>query len=201
MAPLKEKNDDEIIKQEALGRKVEIEEGLLKELLQNNKDMQKQLDVLSANAAATSQGMPLIKRKKETFVKMRKWQDKYVLAWENVGKAEKPRYVYSEFNPQTRESIDYINLMLEGEKESLKLNYIEFLRESETIFVKVKARKELEDTVITQGMVQKKDFAENGYGMFETQVQVPVEVIIKNFAFEVVLEDGREIVMEEKFLG
>jgi hypothetical protein len=139
--------------------------------------------------------------KKETLLKMRKWQDKYFIGFVNKGKENKPLYVYSEYNPQTREQVQFCDIILDGEKEPVKLEYVEFLREAEKVLVKMKKKVELEDKITRQGMVQKKDFADNGYGMFETMVNVPVDVIEKQFAFVVELEDGRELEISQECIG
>lgn len=182
----------------------EVDVELLKELIEQNKKFQQDIIDLQKNAVAqnSNQGLEMMKTgKKETLLKMRKWQDNYFIGFVNKGKENKPLYVYSEYNPQTREQVQFCDVILDGVKDPIKLEYVEFLRESERVLVKMKKRIELEDKVTRQGFVQKKDFADNGYGMFETMVQVPIDVIEKQYAYVVELEDGRELEITQECIG
>lgn len=184
--------------------KIEVDSETLRELISQNKKFQEDIIDLKKNAVAQNpnQGLELFKTaKKETLLKMRKWQDKYFIGFANKGKENKPLYIYNEYNPQTREMVQFCDVILDGADEPVKLEYVEFLRESEKVLVKMKKKIELEDKVTRQGMVQKKDFADNGYGMFETMVNVPVDVIEKQYAFVVELEDGRELEISQECIG
>lgn len=184
--------------------KIEVDADTLKELIAQNKKFQQDIIDLQKNAVAQNpnQGLEIMKTaKKETLLKMRKWQDKYFIGFVNKGKENKPLYIYSEYNPQTREQVQFCDVILDGEKEPVKLEYVEFLRESEKVLVKMKRKIELEDKITRQGFVQKKDFADNGYGMFETMVQVPIDVIEKQYAYVVELEDGRELEISQECIG
>jgi hypothetical protein len=188
--------------------KVEVDTDVLKELIAQNKKLQADVIDLQKNAVAQTPNRAgfnnpemMMTGKKETLLKMRKWNDKYFIGFANKGKPEKPLYIYNEYNPQTREMIQFCDVILDGEKDPIKLEYVEFLRDSEKILVKMKKKIELEDKVTRQGFVQKKDFADNGYGMFETMVQVPVDVIEKQYAFVVELEDGRELEVTQECIG
>lgn len=83
----------------------------------------------------------------------------------------------------------------------LKLDYLDYLQNSEPVFVKLLRKVEEEEEVINQGRVFKKDFVENGYGMFETTVQVPVEVVIPHYKYVVELEEGGELEISDRFVG
>jgi len=188
--------------------KIEVDTETLKELINQNKKLQQDIVELQKNAVATNpnqsnfNSMEMMKTaKKETLLKMRKWQDKYFIGFVNKGKDSKPLYIYNEYNAQTREMVQFCDVILDGEKDPLKLEYVEFLRESEKVLVKMKRKIELEDKVTRQGFVQKKDFADNGYGMFETMVQVPIDVIEKQYAYEVELEDGRLLEITQECIG
>lgn len=188
--------------------KMEVDVKTLKELIESNKKLQESnarlegmVDQLNANAVATSQqGATMMRRNKDYFLDMRRWEGKYFLGYENVGTDKKPLYIYNEYNPQTRESVQYCNIILDGVEKPIKVEYVRFVRESEIIKVKQLSKSEHEE-VIVQGMVQKKDFAENGYGMFETMVTVPMEVVYKKYTYKVLLEDGRELEIDEKCLA
>lgn len=181
---------------------VNVDKATLKELIQTVKDQAKSIEDLQKNAVAQNpnQGMEISSAPKFKEPKTRKWQDKYFIGYENIGKPNNPKYVYDIYNPQTREMEQFCNVILDGEEKPIKLNYVDFVRESERVKVKIKKTIELPDLVITQGYVQKKDFADNGYGMFETMVSVPLNVITKQYNYLIEVEDGRELeVTEEAF--
>lgn len=188
----KEENSDGMVK---------VDPNVLKELIAQNKEFQKSIIELQKNAVAQTPntGTTMMKTSnKETLIKIKYWNGKLFLGYENVGTEKKPVYVYSEYNALTRENIQFCNVILEGEDKPLKLTYVDFLRESEKVLVKLKKKIEMEDKITNQGFIQKKDFAENGYGMFETMVQVPVEVIEKQYAYVVELENGSEVELPEQ---
>lgn len=200
----KEEKKNPPLESKVKGEKVEVDVDTLKELIATVKTQAKSIEDLQKNAVAQNpnQGLEMMKTgKKETLLKMRKWQDHYFIGFVNKGKENKPLYIYSEYNPQTREQVQFCDVILDGVKDPIKLEYVEFLRESERVLVKMKKRIELEDKVTRQGFVQKKDFADNGYGMFETMVQVPIDVIEKQYAYVVELEDGRELEITQECIG
>lgn len=187
--------------------KIEVDKETLLELIKSNKEMAKSIEQLQSNAAATSgmgnNGPMVLRKNRDSVMRIMKWNDKYVLGFKNMGKPTKPLYVYKEYNAQTRENIEFVNIVLEGEVEAEKVQYVEFLREAERVEVKKLKQVEHED-IKEQGMVYKKDFAENGYGMFETMVQVPVEIITKTYTYTVQLpaeDGGRELEIEGQWVN
>lgn len=187
-------------------KKIEVSETLLRELIAQNKDLTTKVDILTSNAAANSSfnnspnNLMMVRKNKDTFLKLRKWNDKFVLGYENKGTEKRPLYVYNEYNVNTRENVQFCNIILEGEETPIKLEYVTFRRDAETIFVKKVSQKE-DEKVTVQGYVHKKDFNDSGYGMFETMVQVPVEVIEKVYTYTVETEDGRQFDIEGQFIG
>lgn len=188
---------------------IEVNESTLRDLIKQNEELSKQVQVLS-NAVETNQNMQgmkpmVLNKKKDTFLKVKMWQDKVFLGYENVGQPNRPRYVYSEYNPTTREQIEFCNVILRNSdgtiEKPLKVRYVDFMRDCDVMELKQIKRIELDDTITTQGMVQKKDFASNGYGTFITDIHVPVEVVSKNYAFIVQLEDGTELELPESALA
>lgn len=209
MAKEEVKKTEEATNKAEKAEKVEVDAGLLKELIESNRRLQESnsklegmVDQLNANAVATSpqNNTTVMRRNKDYFLNMRMWEGKYFLGYENVGTEKRPLYIYSEYNPQTRESVQYCNIILDGVEKPIKVEYVRFVRDSEIVKVKQLSKSEHEEVVV-QGSVQKKDFAENGYGMFETMVTVPMEVIYKKYTYKVLLEDGRELEIDEKCLA
>lgn len=183
---------------------VEVNEDTLRELINSNKALQEEVNVIK-NSQATNQnngGMLLTRaRNHGTTLKVRKWNGKLFLGYENVGKPNRPEYVYREWNAQSREFTEFCNLILKDEKKPIKVNYIEWSRECEKLQWKMVKRIELDDHVIMQGLVYKKDFTDNGYGMVETTVQVPLEVIEKRCSYVVLNDEGEEMELPESAIG
>lgn len=187
--------------------KISVDREMLAEILRDNETFKLQISQLQSNAVSTQPGNPMMvrNRKKETLIKLRRWNDQYVVGW--VNKATRPGkfvWVTKETDPQTRETKEFIEIILRGDngKESvLKLDYLDYLQNSEPVFVKLLRKIEEEEEVINQGRVFKKDFVENGYGMFETTVQVPVEVVIPHYKYVVELEEGGELEISDRFVG
>lgn len=184
---------------------VEVDEGLLRELINSNKEMAGKLDKLESNAAATNQNGIQVRRKVKDFdYNVRIWDNKVVVAFENVGKPNRPLYVYSVYNSQTRQNEQFINLVLEDGSIVKNVDYLTFLRDAERVKARKISQVEHED-VKEYGMIPKKEMAENGYGMFETMVLVPVEVVSKTYTFTVKLPekewDGREIEIASEWVN
>jgi len=188
---------------------VPVDRDQLAQILRDNETFRQQIDQLQSNAVTTQQGMiPATARskKKESITKLKKWNDKYVVGHQNVGTAKRPVYVYSEYNQVSRESVMFINIILLNEKgveeKPLKVEYSRFILESVPELVKILEKIEGEPHVLTQGMTYKKDFVENGYGMMETTVQVPMDVTTNRYSYKVLLEDGvTELVVNERVIG
>lgn len=182
---------------------IEIDRNQLDSILTQLEEQSVLIGQLQSNAVSTQGHMPTMVRnkKKDTMIKLRKWDDKYVVGWINKGKANKPLFVVNEYNPQTRETVQFIEILLHGVAEPLRLEYLQYLRDAEPVFVKLLAKIVEEEEVIEQGMVYKKDFVENGYGMFETTVRVPVEIVIPHYSYKLLLEDGEELVISDRFVG
>ena len=184
---------------------VPVDREQLAQILRDNEEFRTQIAQLQSNAVSTQAGSPLMVRnkKKETLIKLRRWNDEIVIGW--VNKATRPgkfTYVYSETDEKTRETKQFIDVILHGkENKPLKLEYLTYLQESDQVFVKMLEKIPEDEEIIEQGRVFKKDFVENGYGMFETTVQVPVEVVIPHSSFRVQLEDGSELTISDRFVG
>jgi len=182
---------------------VPVDREQLAQILRDNEEFRLQIAQLQSNAASTQRGVTVQRNsKKEMFIKLRRWNDDYVVSL--VNKSTRPntfKFWYTEEDNNGKEGPQYVDLVLKNAKKTVKVEKSRFSSESEVVLVKVLRIIPEEDEVITQGHVFKKDFVQNGYGMFETQVQVPVEEIIKHNSYEVLLEDGDIIIVDEKFVN
>lgn len=190
---------------------IEVDEGLLRELIQANKDSQKTIadlqstvNLLGSNAVATNpNGIQVRKKVREFDYKLRKWDGKIVTSFENMGSDKRPLYVYDIYDQDARKMVQYVNLILDGGKEPVKVDYVTFLRDAEIVVARKLSQVEHEE-VTEHGLIPKKEMAENGYGMYETMVMVPVEVTSKSYTVTLKLpedEGGREITINDRWLN
>lgn len=187
------------------GKKIEVDESVLKDLLKELRETKATVEQLSSNAVATNPNGIQVRRKTREFdYTLRKWDGKVVLGFENVGTEKRPQYVYSIYNKETRQQEQFVNLILLGQKEPVKnVEYINFLRDAEKIKARMVSKEEHED-IKEYGMIPKKEMAENGYGMYETMVLVPVEVVTKTYTMTLKLpedEGGEQVKVNSQWLN
>ncbi len=190
-------------KEEKKGKMIEVDGDLLRELIQSNKLLQQTVDQLGSNAVAKSEGLQVRRKTKDFDYFVRKWDGKIVLGFQNMGSENRPLFIYNIYDQALRRDVQFVNVLLEGESKPVTVDYVTFLRDAD----KVKARKisqvEHED-VKEYGMIPKKEMAENGYGMFETMVLVPVEVTTKTYTIKLKLpedEGGKEVSINSMWLN
>lgn len=197
-------NDDPKPKEEKGGKKIEVDEGLLRELIKSNKLLQDKVDKLDSNAVATGPNGVQIRRKTNVYdFTMRKWDGHIFIAYENVGTEKRPLYVYNIYDEKERKNVQYANLILQGVDKPVKVDYITFLRDAERFKVRKVSEVKKSDTQ-EFGYLPKKEMAENGYGMFETMVMVPVEVTTDHFTYVVQLpedEGGKEMTVDQQAIS
>lgn len=187
------------------GKKIEVDEDTLRDLLKELRETKAVVEQLSSNAVATGpQALQVRRKTREYDYTLRKWEDKIVLEFQNMGTEKRPLYIYNIYDQGLRQNVQFVNLVLEGAKEPVKVEYITFLRDAERIKGRKVSQVEHED-VQEYGMIPKKEMAENGYGMFETMVMVPVEVTSKSYTVKLKLsekdEGGRELEISDKWLN
>jgi hypothetical protein len=186
------------------GKKVEISEDMLRELIDSNKELKRTVDQLSSNAVATSNNGVQVRRKTRDFdYFLRKWGNDIVTGFVNKGTDKRPMYVYSIYNKETRLQEQFVDLLLQNGKTVEKIDYITFLRDAEKVKARMISKVEHED-VKEYGMIPKKEMAETGYGMYETMVMVPVEVITKTYTMTLKLpedEGGEEVSVNSQWLN
>ncbi len=194
-----EDNGEEIVKpttvQVPKEKTIEVSEATLRKLIASNEKLTQQVDALNSNAVSTqaNNGMVVRRKVKESDIRLRKWDNKYVIGLENIGTEKRPIYIYDIMDKETRRAVQYVNLILEDGSKVEKVDYIYFLRDAENVPNCRVVEKVEHEEVKEYGMIPKKDMAENGYGMFETMVLVPVEVTTKTYTFKIKVADRDEL--------
>ena len=186
------------------GKKIEVDADDLRELIKSNKELKEKVDRLDSNAVATSPNIQVRRKQRDFDYTVRKWDNKIVLGLENMGTEKRPLFVYDVYDSVSRKNVQFINLILKGEKETVKkIDYITFLRDAEKVKARMISKEERED-VKEYGMIPKREMAENGYGMYETMVMIPVEVVSKSYEITLKLpedEGGDEITVSSQWLN
>lgn len=188
-------------------KKIEINEQTLRDLIESNKVLQQTVDSLGSNAVAQSQGMQVRRKTRDFDYNLRKWDGKIVMGFANKGTEKRPLTVYKVYNQAIRKEEEFVDLILRSEtgKTTIaeKIDYITFLRDAEKIKARMVSKVEHED-IKEYGMIPKKEMAENGYGMYETMVLVPVEVTTKTYTMTLQLpedEGGDKIEVSSQWLN
>lgn len=140
-------------------------------------------------------GIPtsLFKRNKDKLIKLRRWNDAYVLGWTGDG-------VYEEDNPSRpgKDKRDWwIELLLEGSAKPVKVNYLEYLNESKVEWAKV-IKTEVEEDIQNFGAVHLK--AEKDNRFIETDDVIPLDVKYEWRTYTVETQEGNEFSISEKFI-
>lgn len=186
------------------GKKIEVDESVLKDLLKELRETKATVEQLSSNAVAqTNQGLQVRRKTREYDYTLRKWENEVVVGFANKGTEKRPLYIYSVYNKETRLQEQFVDLVLKSGKIVEKLDYITFLRDAEKIKARMISKEEHED-VKEYGMIPKKEMTENGYGMYETMVLVPVEVVTKTYTMKLKLpedEGGDEVTVNSQWLN
>lgn len=186
---------------------VPVDREQLAQILRDNEEFRVKIGQLESNAVSTQVGNPMMVSKKAKSVtkNLRKWDNKYVIGW--VNKATRPgkeEYVYFETNKDTKEREQFIDLILleeDGSTTIQKEKYLPYLQDSDRVTLKEIRSVRQDDEVIFHGVTYKKDFVENGYGMYETTVQVPMEETKQHYLFTLETEDGKELTISDRFVG
>lgn len=184
-------------------KKIEVNEDTLRELIESNKLLQATVDSLGSNAVAQSPGLQVRRKTRDFDYKLRKWGEDIVIGFANKGTEKRPLYIYSLYNDVTRLQEQFVDLILKGGKKVNKVDYITFLRDAEIVKARMISKVEHED-IKEYGMIPKKEMAENGYGMYETMVLVPVEVVSKSYTMTLQLpedEGGEQLEISSEWLN
>ncbi len=135
-------------------------------------------------------------RTREKLIKLRTWFDtdgkeKFVLGWDDRG-------VYEEPNPlNNKDKVLWINLILEGNTEAVKTNYLHYLNNAKIQYTKcvdTTIKEEIKNYGVTYAKVEKDG------RMMETDQQVPLDVKFSYRIYTLETKDGHQITINEKFI-
>lgn len=175
-------------------KKVEVSKDKLDEILNLVKDQAKKLEIQEKKISdlETGEQKPRIMKKiKEHYVILRKHEGKIVKGFENG--------VYREFDERNKEWVLYVDLVLDGGNVVKKIAYLDFISNAERVKAKiVKRDKEEKETV--EAYINKKEPV-GEFGTLISDVVVPVESIVEEYTFEVELEDGEKLQLNERAIN
>lgn len=186
------KNNDEV---------VEVNKSELAAMLAEMQALRASVEKIESGDGLTN--TRILKKITERKVTLRRVDGKVVLGYRNKGTESKPLFVYEGSDPKDpTKKVWFIDVILEGMKpeNAIKIDYKEFLAESERVLCTVASTEEKEWS-IDQGMVKKREV--DGYSMIELDFDVPVEVIGKTRWFTVKLpdQDHREVKVHEAYVN
>lgn len=174
---------------------IQVPESEFKSLVQGMKKMQGELASMKVE-----DGKPkLAKQVTDRAITVCFVNNKPVIGYVNRGTEDKPSYIYEGPNPaRPTEYILFVDVILKGEKDPLKLQYIEFVEQSEKHECLVTGtRKEPWETV--SGTTDRVTVPEGAYYMTPTGVIVPLEVRGVISFYTVTLPDGTSLELHERY--
>lgn len=170
----------------------------LRELLESNRKLMQKL------AESEKEDVPTLLRKeiKERSVRVTYVGGKPVVGFANRGTETKPQFTYERPDPENpKESILYIDVILEGEAKPLPIRYKELMNEAEHVECKV-LRTEEKPWEVLQGMVEAVELPEGDqYRMESKGYQVPVGATGTKRVFTVQLPCGREFAIADDYVN
>ena len=188
-------------------KKIEVNESTLREIVEANVILRKQVEANNAGAGR------VLKRTREHTVRIRRVEDCYVIGWVNHARPDvdgvlrKTKFVYTKIDPEDpkREPVEYMDLILLGDdgkqkEEPLTMKYLDFLRETDSVQVKIKEKKR-EEQYEEKGMVKKKVWDEKSNMPMETDMYVPLEVVSDEVQFVVDLPNAGEYTIHSRFVN
>lgn len=152
---------------------------------------------------SNAEGTRVLRRVTDRKVEVRFIDSKAVLGYFNRGTENRPQFVYTKPDPKDpRKEVEMVDLVLEGAKEGLPVEYSQFRKESAKAQCKV-VKTESKEWLINQGVVKKKEVEE--YSSVELDFDVPLDVIgqARFFTVEIPMEFGgpRQVTLHENFVN
>lgn len=133
------------------------------------------------------------------YCRMRKYEDKWVLGWVKNPKSHRPGS-YREMDNITREYVDFLDILVMGEKEPIKVRLLDFLNNCPQYTVRIVERKKLPSDVIESGTVDVLAFSEKTGLMEPTGRKQKAKTTIENYSFVLDL-DGKKVEVRDTFIN
>lgn len=145
----------------------------------------------------------MLKRVTQRIVEVRMIDGKVALGYVNHGTENSKSFFYEKPDPKdARNMITMADVVLEGSKEALSIDWKQFRKESKRVKCKILKTDEKE-WIENQGTVKKREIEE--YSSIELDFEVPLDVIHKSYFYtvEVPKEFGgpREVVIGESMVN
>lgn len=159
---------------------------------------------LAQNQEGYAQGSArTLRRLTDRKVEVRFIDKKAVLGYFNRGTENRPQYIYTKPDPKDpRKEIEMVDLVLEGSKEAMTVEWSQFRKESAKAQCKV-VKTESKEWLINQGVIKKKEVEE--YSSVEMDFDVPLDIVgqARLFTVEVPSEFGgpRQVTIHENFVN
>jgi hypothetical protein len=179
----------------------------LNELLANQRTiMEQNKQLIEENKKLREDGSSpsrrILKEVTDRTVKVAMVDNKMVVGYANKGVESKPQYVYEKPDPKDpKNMLLYVDLILDGEKDPVSVNYNEFIDQAERVKCKV-IKVEDKQWKIQQGWTKKKEI--DGYSTVELDFDVPIDVIGVTRFFTVELpvdRGGKQITLHESYIN
>lgn len=149
-----------------------------------------QIQGLAGKVKNLEGGVVNLERVKEHTCRIRKLDDKLVLSFSKS---------WNYKDPKTDVIIPKISVTLEGSKQPLDLGLVEFMRGSSFTEAKIKSKRLIDEGIKEHGLVEVKETKD--WSTVGTGVRVMSKTHTPVFALDLVLEDGRELTINEEFVN
>lgn len=161
---------------------------LIKEQGEALKSQAKDIEKLKSGI---DQGPRIAKKIKEHFVTLREYEGQIVKGYDGD--------VYNEYDERKREFVLYVDLILYNDKIVKKVKYLDFVSNAKRVSAKI-IKKEENEISNVEGLIRKNE-PSGEYGTVSSDSIVEVESIIKEYKFEVELENGNVLNLSEKVIN
>jgi hypothetical protein len=181
-------------------REIKLKESELRELIDSNKSLAQRIAELEAKAtdAVPERKKPVSVREREYTV--RKVDGKIVIGFANHGTQNRPLFVYERPNPHDpTQRLQWVDLILAGEKEPVPVEYVQFFNESEKIKCKL-VHLDKKPWAIEQGVTTMKEVNTDGYQV-DTGIEVDVMIEGEDLIYTLALPEGGQITLPAKYVN
>lgn len=186
---------------------ISIKETELKELLDSNREMAKNVKSLSdrvnelSGIAEPERATLLRKSVSDTKVRVTFLNGKPIVGFNNRGTENKPVYIYEKPDPNDpKNRILYADVMLEGAEKPMTVQYIELMQEGEHVECLVK-KTSVKEWAEEQGHVEAQEIKGDSYSPNKKGYDVPVGAVHKDITYTIELPDERLIDIDAEYVN